>query len=65
MWGIMLLAAQTCIKFRVPCTFKFEISATPHLQPTTSGVTLGGLGGKTPTNNIPMQWHSEHRGWAN
>jgi hypothetical protein len=27
----------------------FLISATPYLQHTTSGVSLSGLGGKTPT----------------
>lgn len=33
-----------------PCTFEFLISATPYLQPTTLGVPLGRLGGKTPTD---------------
>jgi hypothetical protein len=49
----MLSVAQTCLKIRVPFTFKFQISVTPHLQPTTSGVSLGGFGGKTPTAGAP------------
>jgi hypothetical protein len=45
----MHITARTCLKFRIPCTFEFLISATPYLQPTTLGISLGGLGGKTPT----------------
>jgi hypothetical protein len=37
----------------VTCTFEFLISATPYLQPTTSGVSLGGLDGKTLTASAP------------
>jgi hypothetical protein len=32
----VLLTVRTCLKFRVPCTFEFLISATLHLQSTTS-----------------------------
>jgi hypothetical protein len=30
--------ARTCLKFRVPCTFEFQISVTRYLRPTTSWV---------------------------
>jgi hypothetical protein len=33
----MHTAVRTCLKFCVPCTLEFLISATPHLQSTTSG----------------------------
>jgi hypothetical protein len=49
----MLLAARTYLKFHVPCTFEFQISVTPYLQSTILGVSLSGLGGKTPTAGAP------------
>jgi hypothetical protein len=48
MLGITHTVARTCLKFHVLCTFKFLISGTLHLQSTTSGVSLSGLGGQTP-----------------
>jgi hypothetical protein len=38
----MLLAARTCLKLCVPCTFEFLISASPHPKLTTLGIPLGG-----------------------
>jgi len=50
----MLSAAQIFINFCVTCTIAFQISANLCLQSTTSGysfgVSLGRLGGETPTD---------------
>jgi hypothetical protein len=48
--GYYALGGPNMSKLYVPSTFEFLISATPYLQKlTTSGVSLSGRGGKTPT----------------
>jgi hypothetical protein len=47
--GYYALGGSNLSEFCVPCTFEFLILATSHLQLTTSGVSLSGLGGKTAT----------------
>jgi hypothetical protein len=46
--GYYTLSGPNLSKLYISCTFEFLTSATPYLQLTTSGVSLGGLGGKTP-----------------
>jgi hypothetical protein len=43
--GHYALGGPNLSKLYVPFTFEFLISVTPHLQSTTLGVSLGGLGG--------------------